>query len=47
MACIPAAVVFGTVGCVRDSKRLLAIICTIISGALILLWLIQMGLFTG
>jgi len=47
MACVPGAVVFGILGCVRDRQRLLATICTIISGALTLFWLIQIALSMG
>jgi hypothetical protein len=47
MACVPAAAIFGMLGCIKDGKRLLAIICTVISGGLILIWLVQMGLLMG
>jgi len=47
MACIPAAVVFGMVGWIKDDRKLLAVICTIISGALTLFWLIQIALSMG
>lgn len=47
MGCVPAAVIFGMVGWVKDDRKLLAIICTVISGGLILYWLIQMSFLMG
>ncbi len=44
MLCFPLAFFFGTLGLRYDQRRILALICTLIAGGLICLWLALMGL---
>jgi hypothetical protein len=42
ISCIPASVIVGIIGIVLDRSKLLAIIATIISGGLILVYMVMM-----
>jgi hypothetical protein len=40
----PAALIFGVIGIIYDSKKMLAIISTLIAGGLILFWIYKIGM---